>query len=86
MARIGAALERGLVILSMYSKGPYHQLDGVPTNYVIDRSGKLAYAKAGAFDLDALNAIVIPLLRAPIPGPATPAASSASTAREQRKE
>ncbi|MGI9170416.1 MAG: TlpA family protein disulfide reductase [Caulobacteraceae bacterium] len=48
-------------------KGPYHQLDGVPTNYIIDRSGRLVYAKAGAFDLDALNAIVIPLLREPIP-------------------
>ncbi|MDQ2859724.1 MAG: TlpA family protein disulfide reductase [Pseudomonadota bacterium] len=61
-------------------KGPYHQLDGVPTNYVIDRSGKLVYAKAGAFDIDALNAIVIPLLREPIPGssPAAPASTTAA--------
>jgi len=61
-------------------KGPYHQLDGVPTNYVIDRSGKLVYAKAGAFDIDALNAIVIPLLRAPIPGPAAEPKAAASPA------
>ncbi|MGI8840738.1 MAG: TlpA family protein disulfide reductase [Caulobacteraceae bacterium] len=61
-------------------KGPYHQLDGVPTNYVIDRSGKLVYAKAGAFDIDALNAIVIPLLKEPIPKPPPPSAPPASAA------
>ncbi len=60
-------------------KGPYHQLDGVPTNYVVDRSGKLVYAKAAAFDIDALNAIVIPLLKEPIPEPSPPAASSTAT-------
>ncbi|HZZ88534.1 MAG TPA: TlpA disulfide reductase family protein [Caulobacteraceae bacterium] len=48
-------------------KGPYRQLDGVPTNYVIDRNGKLVYAKAGAFDVDSFNAIVFPLLKEPIP-------------------
>ena len=59
-------------------KGPYRQLEGVPTNYIIDRSGKLVYAQAAAFDVDALNAIVIPLLREPIPRP-PPAAAPAST-------
>lgn len=53
--------------------GPYHDLDAVPTNYIIDRSGKLVYAKAGAFDLDSLNEIVIPLLKEPIPPPPAPA-------------
>jgi peroxiredoxin len=48
-------------------KGPYRDLDAVPTNYIIDRSGKLVYAKAAAFDLDSLNAFVIPLLKEPIP-------------------
>lgn len=48
-------------------KGPYGPLTGVPTNFVIDRAGKLRFAKAGAFDLDDLNAILPPLLaeRAP---------------------
>ena len=58
--------------------GPYHDVGALPTNYIIDRSGKLVYARAGGFDIDSLNAIVIPLLREPIPStpavvPATPA-------------
>jgi peroxiredoxin len=47
--------------------GPYHDLDAVPTNYVIDRSGKLVYAKAYAFDADSLNAVLVPLLMEPYP-------------------
>ncbi|MFW2853561.1 TlpA family protein disulfide reductase [Sphingomonas sp. TX0543] len=43
-------------------KGPYAVLGGVPTNYVIDRAGVVRYAKAGALDLDTLNAVLIPLL------------------------
>lgn len=49
-------------------KGPYEMLSGVPTNYVIDRGGRVVYAKAGAFELDDLNSILIPLLNAPAPG------------------
>jgi len=48
-------------------KGPYHDVGALPTNYVIDRSGTIVYAKAAAFDIDALNALIIPLLNAPIP-------------------
>ena len=48
-------------------KGPYPILGGVPTNYVIDRAGKIRYAKADAFDLDDLNNILVPLLREPTP-------------------
>jgi peroxiredoxin len=61
-------------------RGPYHDLGAVPTNYVIDRSGKLIYAKAAAFDIDAINAIIIPLLNEPMPpAPSTapPVAASA---------
>jgi cytochrome c biogenesis protein CcmG/thiol:disulfide interchange protein DsbE len=47
--------------------GPYRPLDGVPTNYVIDRAGRVRYAAAGAFNLDALNRILIPLLNEPAP-------------------
>ena len=44
-------------------RGPYHEMSGVPTNYVIDRQGVLRYARAGAFNLDALNATLVPLLQ-----------------------
>jgi len=43
-------------------KGPFAVMGGVPTNYVIDRAGVVRYAKAGAFDLDDLNRILVPLL------------------------
>ena len=64
-------------------KGPYRDVGALPTNYIIDRSGKLVYAKAAAFDIDDLNAIVVPLLREPIPvdPPAPAPASPAPAAR-----
>ena len=48
-------------------KGPYAPMVGVPTNYVIDRAGVVRYAKAGAFDLDTLNDVLLPLLREKAP-------------------
>ena len=50
--------------------GPYGDLGAIPTNYVIDRAGVVRYAKAKAFTLDELNALLIPLLREPIPAAA----------------
>lgn len=50
-------------------RGPYEFLDGVPTNYVIGRDGKVRYAQAGAFTLDELNAVIIPLLKEAPPAP-----------------
>ncbi len=47
--------------------GPYHYLEGVPTNFVIDRSGIIRYARADAFNLASLNQILVPLLREPPP-------------------
>jgi len=41
--------------------------NAVPSNYVIDRAGTLRYAKAGAFDLDSVNALIVPLLDEPAP-------------------
>ena len=61
--------------------GPYRDVGAVPTNYVIDRSGKIVYAKAGAFDKDALDDLIIPLLNQPMPGPTT---SSPPTPIEQQ--
>jgi cytochrome c biogenesis protein CcmG, thiol:disulfide interchange protein DsbE len=43
-------------------KGKYGIMGAVPTNYIIDRSGHIRYAKAGAFTLDDLNALLVPLL------------------------
>jgi cytochrome c biogenesis protein CcmG, thiol:disulfide interchange protein DsbE len=43
-------------------KGDYGPLKAVPTNYVIDRSGVLRYAKAAALTLDDMNDILVPLL------------------------
>lgn len=55
--------------------GPYDILGAVPTNFVIDRAGKVRYARAGAFDLDELNGLLIPLLKEPAPEPAAATAS-----------
>jgi peroxiredoxin len=57
--------------------GGYGVVEAVPTNYVIDRNGILRYAKPGSFTLDALNEILVPLLREP--APSEPAISAAST-------
>jgi cytochrome c biogenesis protein CcmG/thiol:disulfide interchange protein DsbE len=46
-------------------KGDYLPVKAIPTNYVIDREGVLRYAKAAAWTLDDLNAILVPLLRGP---------------------
>jgi cytochrome c biogenesis protein CcmG/thiol:disulfide interchange protein DsbE len=56
-------------------KGPYDDTGAVPTNFVIDRDGVVRYAKAGSFDLDTLNALLVPLLREPAPTVSAPAAS-----------
>ena len=43
--------------------GALGDVEAVPTNYVIDRAGIVRYAKAGAFELEDLNRIIIPLLK-----------------------
>ena len=48
-------------------KGPYADLHALPTNFVIDRAGVVRYAKAGAFDLDEMNTLLVPLLKEPAP-------------------
>lgn len=58
------------VVTWMAGRG-YGTLKGaVPTNYVIDRSGVLRYAAAGAFDAAGLRDVIGPLLadRSPTPG------------------
>jgi cytochrome c biogenesis protein CcmG, thiol:disulfide interchange protein DsbE len=53
--------------MARHYHGPYGILKAVPTNYVIDRNGILRYAKADSFDIDSLNAVIIPLLQQPAP-------------------
>lgn len=48
-------------------KGPFTVLGALPTNYIIDRAGIVRYAKTGAFDLDDLNGLLVPLMREPAP-------------------
>ncbi len=45
----------------------YRDLGALPTNYVIGRAGRIRYAEKGAFDLDTLNRVLIPLLNEPAP-------------------
>lgn len=45
-------------------RGPY-DYSAVPTNIVIDRAGIVRYAKAGGFDLQLMNEILVPLLNEP---------------------
>ena len=47
-------------------RGPY-DYDAVPTNIVIDRAGIVRYAKAGGFDLQDMNEILVPLLNEKAP-------------------
>jgi cytochrome c biogenesis protein CcmG, thiol:disulfide interchange protein DsbE len=47
-------------------RGPY-DYSAVPTNIVIDRAGIVRYAKAGGFDLQSMNEILVPLLNEPAP-------------------
>lgn len=44
-------------------KGKYGILEGVPTNYVIDRKGIVRYAKAGSFEDAEFAALIEPLLK-----------------------
>ena len=43
--------------------GALGDVEAVPTNYVIDRAGVVRYADAGAFELEDLNALIVPLLK-----------------------
>jgi thiol-disulfide isomerase/thioredoxin len=49
------------------SGAAFETLGGVPTSYIIDRTGVVRYAKADAFDQQSLDAVVGPLLTEPAP-------------------
>ena len=48
-------------------RGPYGMIEGLPTNFIIDRAGRVRYAQSGAFTLETLNELVVPLLNEPAP-------------------
>jgi thiol-disulfide isomerase/thioredoxin len=51
-----------------YLHGPYAPINNsVPTNFIIDRAGRIRYAQAGAFQLDDLNRELVPLLQEQAP-------------------
>lgn len=54
------------------------ELEGVPTNYVIDRKGVVRWAQAGAFDQTTLDEVVGPLLAEPAPPPPASALTAAN--------
>ncbi|HEV2533723.1 TlpA disulfide reductase family protein [Phenylobacterium sp.] len=57
----------------------YGVKDGVPTSYVIDRSGVVRWAKAGAFDKESFDELVTPLLAEA--APAEPATTTVASTR-----
>jgi cytochrome c biogenesis protein CcmG, thiol:disulfide interchange protein DsbE len=65
LTKLAAALS---IPISRSFKGDYGLIDAVPTNFIIDRAGVLRYAKPGAFTLDGLNKLLVPLMneRAPV--------------------
>jgi len=58
-ATLAFPLARGLSGLGLGA------MDGLPTNYVIDRAGIVRYAEVGAFDAETLDKVVGPLLAEP---------------------
>ncbi|MGI8932207.1 MAG: TlpA family protein disulfide reductase [Sphingomicrobium sp.] len=48
-------------------RGPFEMLGGLPTTYVVDRTGQIRYASSGMLDTEQLNRILVPLLRQPQP-------------------
>ena len=75
-------LAKALAIpLVRYMHGGYGALEGVPTNFVIDRAGVVRYAKAGAFDLGELNTLLVPLLQEPAPASTLPAITPVAVAK-----
>lgn len=69
-----APLQKRLAMrLARRFRGRYADPEALPTNIVIDRAGLVRYAEVGAFSLDALNAVIVPLLKEPAPDTAAPA-------------
>jgi thiol-disulfide isomerase/thioredoxin len=67
-AKLKPLAEKLTLSLVRHMHGDYGILNhSVPTNYIIDRAGILRYGQAGAFSLDDLNTILVPMLREAAP-------------------
>jgi cytochrome c biogenesis protein CcmG, thiol:disulfide interchange protein DsbE len=68
LSAIRSVRERLSLPLLTQFRGDYGPIkNAISTNYVIDRAGIVRYAKEGKFDLEKLNAILVPLLNEPAP-------------------
>ena len=63
LKRVSEVLSYPLVL--RFSGNAYPTLDAVPTSYVIDRKGIVRYAKAGAFNEQEFDQLILPLLHEP---------------------
>lgn len=63
-------------VATSISSWNYGVKSGVPTSYVIDRSGVVRFAAAGAFTLASFDALVTPLLNQPPPAAQVVASAS----------
>ena len=61
-------------------RGDYRVLDGVPTNYIIDRSGVVRFAKAESLTLERMNELLVPMLNEPAPEATLPPAAAPTPA------
>ncbi len=59
-------------------RGGFPELEGVPTNYVIDRNGIVRYAQAAAFTAETLDQVIGPLLAESASPAAAPTIASAA--------
>ncbi len=65
LKKVSEALSYPLV--RKFSGSGYPILKGLPTSYVIDRTGVIRYAKAGSFEAQEFIDLIVPLLREPAP-------------------
>jgi peroxiredoxin len=63
LKKVSEVLSYPLVL--RFSGNGYPILDAVPTSYVIDRHGVVRYAKAGAFNEQDFEQLILPLLHEP---------------------
>jgi peroxiredoxin len=63
LKRVSEVLSYPLVL--RFSGKGYPIMSAVPTSYVIDRHGIVRYAKAGSFNAEEFNQIILPLLNEP---------------------
>ncbi len=76
LSRLKPLAARLTMTMARRFRGGYGTLGAVPTNFIIDRAGVLRYARAAAFGLDDLNALLVPLLNERVPPPLSSSAGN----------